>query len=832
MKPQANKHDVSVSPAFFKRNALFSALIGALSFFPFAAQATPWNGTVTTTTDSGSNPTVIGFGGQEWVVIGNDTEGGVYSSNTGNTSPSSTTAPTNSITLLLKSGSAGNGYANSAFNASYTPFIYSGQDYYNYYNGQTLQAALAGIAAALGKEQGVINARDLLPVTGNNGWCYYGNCIFYGVLDTGDGINGTAAYDQLLWALSYPEWVKLGDTDVRKYTDATAASAWWLRSPFGLGVALAGRADGAGYGSIFVDNPSYAVRPAFNLNLTSVLFTSESSAAAGSGKSGAAAGGAYSGSAKPTGAQKYTFLVDQNVIKTPELTLTGGTSGLNFAFTGAETGTNANGQMYVSGFLQGSSTDHYYAKYADAASLASGAFDAAGSGGALTGVTSGAYFLHIFGEEANSYLYSDFASESVDFSLSVDASGHASDLVLLSDVAFGLDGGTIGLLGSYTKTWTLGAGDNTLHIAYGDAEISGNIGGSGGLVKTGGDTLTLSGANTYSGMTTVQEGILKLGSGGGIADSSGLTLYDGAAFKRNGQAHSLDGKTLNVHGKATYSGALSAANANLNFYGTTLNDTTALLTVDGTVSLIGSIVSLYLDASAPSLQAGDRILLIDSTGDLTDTPSNETVTVTQGSDTHILALSTTTVANQLIALMAEIDPDNGDGSGNCTRCASKALAEGYLSSVALLNSGADFAERSLPDAARLEPGPQVFGTVGGGRIRYTTGAHFDIDATHLIAGLSSSLDLAQGRATVGAFFEHGEGDYDTRNDCANAKVKGSGDSEYSGVGVLGRFDADNGTYAKATLRSGRVKTDFHSSGVLPGVRTEYKSSAAYYGASL
>ncbi|MDR3298524.1 MAG: hypothetical protein LBU43_00605, partial [Candidatus Accumulibacter sp.] len=68
--------------------------------------------------------------------------------------------------------------------------------------------------------------------------------------------------------------------------------------------------------------------------------------------------------------------------------------------------------MYVSGFLQG--TDSYYAKDADAASLASGAFDAAGSGGVLTGVSPGSYLLHIFGEEANAYLYSDFASESVD----------------------------------------------------------------------------------------------------------------------------------------------------------------------------------------------------------------------------------------------------------------------------------------------------------------------------------------------------------------------------------------------------------------------------------
>ncbi|MDR3299829.1 MAG: hypothetical protein LBU43_07485, partial [Candidatus Accumulibacter sp.] len=408
---------------------MLSALIGALSFFPFAAQAEPWNGAVTTTANI-FTATVIGFGGREWVVIGNDTEGGVYSSYTANTSPSSTVAPTNSITLLLKSGSAGSGYANSTFNASNAPFNYSGQDYYNYYNGQTLQVALAGIADGLGKEKNVINARDLVPVTENNGWCYSGICTFYDVLDTGDGINGTAANGQLLWALSYPEWDQL-DGEVKKYT-----GTWWLRSPGDTSTyALAGWPDGSDYDPNLVHNSSYAVRPAFNLDLTSVLFTSES--AASSGKSGVTVGSAYSVPASPTGAQKYTFLVDQNVIKTPELILTGGTSGLNFAFTGAETGTN----MYVSGFLQGNSTDHYYAKYADAASLASGIFDAAGSDGALTGVSDGSYLLHIFGEEANAPLYSDFASESVDFQAEVNNGAVERLFLLHSPVSFGINNG-------------------------------------------------------------------------------------------------------------------------------------------------------------------------------------------------------------------------------------------------------------------------------------------------------------------------------------------------------------------------------------------------------
>jgi outer membrane autotransporter protein len=172
----------------------------------------------------------------------------------------------------------------------------------------------------------------------------------------------------------------------------------------------------------------------------------------------------------------------------------------------------------------------------------------------------------------------------------------------------------------------------------------------------------------------------------------------------------------------------------------------------------------------------------------------------------------------------------------------KALAEGYLAGMTLLNGGADLAAQGIPlaaDAARRASGPQGFGVVSGGRQRYRTGSHIDVDGRHLLAGFASANELGSGHATVGAFFEHGRGDYDTHNSFATAaRVKGQGDTDYSGAGLLGRFDfagsARGYTYAEATLRAGRVKTDFHSSDLRDanGVRASYKSKAAYYGASI
>ncbi|UPG83981.1 autotransporter outer membrane beta-barrel domain-containing protein [Luteibacter aegosomatis] len=86
----------------------------------------------------------------------------------------------------------------------------------------------------------------------------------------------------------------------------------------------------------------------------------------------------------------------------------------------------------------------------------------------------------------------------------------------------------------------LGSGTLTLKSASGSASYAGSIGGSGGLTKLGLGTQTLTGANTYTGATTVGGGTLTLDFGAAGAPASNIL--------GNASALVMSGGTLSVKG--------------------------------------------------------------------------------------------------------------------------------------------------------------------------------------------------------------------------------------------------------------------------------------------
>jgi hypothetical protein len=167
----------------------------------------------------------------------------------------------------------------------------------------------------------------------------------------------------------------------------------------------------------------------------------------------------------------------------------------------------------------------------------------------------------------------------------------------------------------------------------------------------------------------------------------------------------------------------------------------------------------------------------------------------------------------------------------------KALSEGIVSGHAFLNQGTDLlADAGIANALRAaagESGPAAFGAFSYGSSRYETGSHVKVRGLSLMVGGAYGASLAPGRLTIGAFFEYGSGSYDTYNDFANfASVRGDGDADYVGGGLLARFDFNNhgsgSFYAEMSARAGRLSTDFGTLDFLP-IRASYDVSVPYFG---
>jgi autotransporter-associated beta strand protein len=136
-----------------------------------------------------------------------------------------------------------------------------------------------------------------------------------------------------------------------------------------------------------------------------------------------------------------------------------------------------------------------------------------------------------------------------------------------------------------TRTLTVrGTGDTTISgtIANGGTATSGN------LTKNDAGTLVLSGANTYTGTTTVSAGVLNIRhatalgtTAGGTAVSSGAALelqggiaVDAEALSLNGTGISSAGALRNISGVNTYGGLITLAGASR------INSDSGTLTLD------------------------------------------------------------------------------------------------------------------------------------------------------------------------------------------------------------------------------------------------------------
>jgi autotransporter-associated beta strand protein len=189
--------------------------------------------------------------------------------------------------------------------------------------------------------------------------------------------------------------------------------------------------------------------------------------------------------------------------------------------------------------------------------------------------------------------------------------------------AFDLNGRSEGFAhltgaGSITNTSTTAAGTLTVgQVPFGNSipstsvdtfsgVISDGASQSLSVVKTGAGTLILSGANTYTGSTTVSEGTLK----GTLGSATALTVDTGATYSLNGASQtigslsglgnvSLDtGRTLTVGGNAstTFNGNLKGAGGLIKTGAGALTLTNANTFSGGTTISFGTITTSHATA--------------------------------------------------------------------------------------------------------------------------------------------------------------------------------------------------------------------------------------------
>ena len=195
------------------------------------------------------------------------------------------------------------------------------------------------------------------------------------------------------------------DDNARIANYGNSAGVWWLRSPYAIFTTYAGVVFGNGPVYTYVVSGVWAARPAFNLNLNSVLFAS------------AAVGEKPDGGLTPiseyTGNEWKLTLKDSNrSFAVTETTVSGDPDDtVTLHYTGATAGINE----YISVILADNSGAQYYGRVAQP-TAENGTVEIK----IPSDIAPGSYTLKVFNEQYNGDYNTDYASNFTDIALTVE----------------------------------------------------------------------------------------------------------------------------------------------------------------------------------------------------------------------------------------------------------------------------------------------------------------------------------------------------------------------------------------------------------------------------
>ncbi|EHL8766706.1 autotransporter outer membrane beta-barrel domain-containing protein, partial [Salmonella enterica] len=355
----------------------------------------------------------------------------------------------------------------------------------------------------------------------------------------------------------------------------------------------------------------------------------------------------------------------------------------------------------------------------------------------------------------------------------------------------------------------LGTGDvtnnATLELNTG-GDFTNNISGSGQVVKSGDETLTLSGSNTYTGGTTINDGTLvatsvdALGSGD-VTDNATLALNTGGTFdntisgsgkveKSGDDALTLSGANSYTGGTLISGGTLVASNVEALGSGDVTDNATLALntggTFDNTISGSGQVVksgddvltlsgsntytggttisggtliASNVDALGTGDVTNDATLELNTGGDFTNNISGNGQVVKSGDDTLTFSGSNTYTGGTLISSGTLVANDvNALGTGDVTDNATLEL-----------NTGGDFTNNISGSGQVVKSGDDTL-TLSGTN-SYTGGT--TISGGTLVA--TNVEALGTGDVTNNATLELNTGGDFTNNISGSGQVVKSGD---------------------------------------------------------
>ncbi|EHJ9456593.1 autotransporter-associated beta strand repeat-containing protein [Salmonella enterica] len=309
----------------------------------------------------------------------------------------------------------------------------------------------------------------------------------------------------------------------------------------------------------------------------------------------------------------------------------------------------------------------------------------------------------------------------------------------------------------------LGSGDvtdnATLELNTG-GDFDNAIGGTGSVVKSGDKTLTLSGANSYTGGTTISGGTLvasnveALGSGD-VTDNATLELNTGGDFANNiggtGSVVKSGDKTLTLSGTNSYTG------------GTTISD--------------GTLVASNVEALGTGDVTDDAVLELNTGGDFDNAISGSGQVVKSGDETLTLSGSNTYTGGTLIS------------DGTLVASNVEALGTGDVTDDAVLelNTGGDFDNAISGSGQVVKSGDDVL-TLSGAN-SYSGGTLIS-DGTLVASNVEA---LGTGDVTDDATLELNTGGDFINNIGGTGRVEKSGDDKLTLSG--------SNTYTGGTLIS-------------------------------